>query len=770
METADKAAAEHTSSAHDAPSAMSPQRNSVPAGFTPQDERAEPTVFAPIYLSKPLQEATDNGDLALVEAALQKAWLAEAMGARTGARPATQPDLPRDWTAGCALYGPRSAASRARAILQAAGARLAPEVDSLTADCAAITLGLDVAVARGAEALCIVSPSDAFVARATAGEQFIFAKAVNPAYSALLERIRRSPLAAVFVTLTHAPLLPGAGAAVNRFSDPLESRACFAADHGQELIGPQRLTFATDRPFPPPSLGNVSAMYRAASEIPRPSLIPCVLLRIPEQKVSDARAALADAYIVEGTSAASTGVGQKRSCCAAAALFAPAPVIPGQASPLVALRYSRIKAGNSNTAEPSRGLLGAVLALDSAVNTPACRNVILRLDCRRTANLLLGLGPSPKELGLNSAALASLKQCATLANRLDFVFLSLGAPGSLPSASRLAQLGLSPGHQALKEASAFLPLPPGSTQGPEIDITALPSPVPFLSDPPAIGKCLEPFCPATAPDARRIKTPSPETMRRVRDYMGSALEQGAGIPAKPRQTAQNVNAAASKTPCDHRGNPVRILRSNVHPGLPAPSPEGLYGGVSAIHTPKSGTAREAFKSAAAPYAAALVPAIAKLREKGEDNELIARVIEFLLMASALIGGIPSQRGGGSPGQKTSRAAKEAAQVNRNATQIRAAQHGNVDAVAALLTRLSITPDQLDAPAVSPPSTSGEPQVAPHVAPPPAPPIDRGRPRAPPQRHQAPTCRQRHAESLPAWEMHSSKRRSRRQLRPWRSPT
>jgi hypothetical protein len=67
---------------------------------------------------------------------------------------------------------------------------------------------------------------------------------------------------------------------------------------------------------------------------------------------------------------------------------------------------------------------------------------------------------------------------------VEFVFLSLGAPGSLLSASHLAQIGLSPGHPALKEASAYLPLPPDSSQWPGIDITALPSPVPFLSDPP----------------------------------------------------------------------------------------------------------------------------------------------------------------------------------------------------------------------------------------------------------------------------------------------
>ena len=90
-----KATAEH-SDAYVAPPAMSPPRTSVPVGPTPQEECAEPSriVFAPIYLCKSLQEATDTGNSAPAQAVLQRAWLAEA-------RAAAQP---RDWTAGCALF------------------------------------------------------------------------------------------------------------------------------------------------------------------------------------------------------------------------------------------------------------------------------------------------------------------------------------------------------------------------------------------------------------------------------------------------------------------------------------------------------------------------------------------------------------------------------------------------------------------------------------------------------------------------------------------
>ena len=90
-------------------------------------------------------------------------------------------------------------------------------------------MAVDIATSRGADALCVMSSNDAFVARATAGEHYIFSEVEVPAYSALREKILSSPLLAFFVSLTHAPLLPGAGAAVSRFSDPLESREHFDA-------------------------------------------------------------------------------------------------------------------------------------------------------------------------------------------------------------------------------------------------------------------------------------------------------------------------------------------------------------------------------------------------------------------------------------------------------------------------------------------------------------------------------------------------------------
>jgi hypothetical protein len=243
------------------------------------------------------------------------------------------------------------------------------------------------------------------------------------------------------------------------------------------------------------------------------------------------------------------------------------------------------------------------------------------------------------------------------------------------------------------------------TQWPGLDIHPTCTPVPVLTDPPAPGSYLEPPSPDASPARLGAHAAKLARERCARAHLAGAMEWGQGLPVNPPQSAQDVHAAASRAPRDRRGRAVNILRSSVHTGVPAPSAAACYGGVTNVQIPRSRGARDAFASSAAPYAAALTTSIAEYRRSGEDGALISTVIELQLQPHIMLDGVSSQRGGGSAGQKKTRAALEAARIARNATQQLEAKNGDLAAVTAVITKLSIElePTPMNAPAPPPPA-------------------------------------------------------------------